>query len=474
MLFNTWEFALFLPLVLAGYYALSQPAQNRLLLIASFVFYGWWDYRFAGLLAASTAFDFYLALRIDQADDRGRRKRLLILSCISNLTLLGFFKYFNFFTDSFVALAAGFGITLDVPTLRIILPVGISFYTFQSLSYTVDVYRRNLPATRSLVDFALFVSFFPHLVAGPIVRATKLLPQIQTKRVVTLEHLSTGVVLILIGLFRKVAIADTVAPIVNQIFAQPETQSSANLVIGVYLFSIQIYCDFAGYSEIARGVARLFGIELTENFTQPYFSTSITEFWRRWHISLSTWLRDYLYVPLGGSRHGRLATYRNLFITMLLGGLWHGASWTFVVWGALHGTYLAVHKLLLGERRDGSRAAVEDAGPAWPMQLGGMIGTFHLVCFTWIFFRAETFGHAWAYVRGILSLAGGPAADHVATLLVAMMLLLPLDAAQRLMRSSTPVLAWPWPVRAAVYAAMVLAMFALRTDERVPFIYFQF
>jgi alginate O-acetyltransferase complex protein AlgI len=473
MLFNTWEFALFLPLVLVAYYTLAQREQNRLLLVASYVFYGWWDYRFAALLAASTAFDFYLALRIDQADDGARRKRLLVLSCISNLTLLGFFKYFNFFTDSFAAMAAGFGITLDVPTLRIILPVGISFYTFQSLSYTVDVYRRNLPATRSLVDFALFVSFFPHLVAGPIVRATKLLPQIQARRLVTWEHLSSGLVLILIGLFRKVAIADSVAPIVNQIFTRPEAQSSITLLIGVYLFSIQIYCDFAGYSEIARGVARLFGIELTENFTQPYFSTSITEFWRRWHISLSSWLRDYLYVPLGGSRHGRLATYRNLFITMLLGGLWHGANWTFVVWGALHGAYLAVHKLMLGERREPAGGAREGAG-AWPVAALKMIGTFHLVCFTWIFFRAENFAHAWTYLRGIAAATGAVAPEHVGTLVVAMALLLPLDAAQRLVRSSTPVLAWPWPVRAAVYAAMVLAMFALRTDERVPFIYFQF
>ena len=473
MLFNTWEFALFLPLVLVAYYALTQRAQNRLLLLASYVFYGWWDYRFAGLLAASTAFDYWLALRIDAADEPARRKRLLVLSCVSNLTLLGFFKYFNFFTDSFAALAASLGVTLDVPTLRIILPVGISFYTFQSLSYTVDVYRRNLPATRSLVDFALFVSFFPHLVAGPIVRATKLLPQIQMRRVVTWDHLSSGVLLILIGLFRKVAIADSVAPIVNQIFARPDTQPTASLLIGVYLFSIQIYCDFAGYSEIARGVARLFGIELTENFTQPYFSTSITEFWRRWHISLSSWLRDYLYVPLGGSRHGKAATYRNLFITMLLGGLWHGASWTFVVWGALHGAYLAIHKLLLGERRE--RAAAAPGGiAAWPMQFVKMLATFHLVCLTWIFFRAETFGQAWQYLRGIAALTGGGTPDHVSTLVVALALLLPLDAAQRLARSPTPILAWPWPVRAAAYAAMVLAMFALRTDERVPFIYFQF
>ena len=470
MLFNTWEFALFLPLVLAAYYALNHRAQNILLLAASYVFYGWWDYRFVALLGFSTVFDYYLALKIDDAEDDRPRKRLLVLSCISNLTLLGFFKYFNFFSDSFAELAASMGITLDVPTLRIILPVGISFYTFQSLSYTIDVYRRNLKATRSLVDFALFVSFFPHLVAGPIVRATKLLPQVQMKRTVTPQHLSSGAVLILIGLFRKVAIADSVAPTVNQIFAQPHLQSSATLLLGIYLFSIQIYCDFAGYSEIARGVARLFGIELTENFAQPYFSRSITEFWRRWHISLSSWLRDYLYVPLGGNRHGKLATYRNLFITMLLGGLWHGASWTFVVWGALHGVYLAIHKLMLGDRREAVVANTD-----WGLKdLAKMVLTFHLVCLTWIFFRAENFGQAWTYLSGILAMSGGLSGAPIGVLIVAAMLLIPLDLAQYTARNSTPVLGWSWPFRAAAYATMLLAMFGLRTDDVIPFIYFQF
>jgi alginate O-acetyltransferase complex protein AlgI len=471
MLFNTWEFALFLPLVLAAYYALSHRAQNILLLGASYLFYGWWDWRFLALLAFSTVVDYLLGLQIDRAEDDRRRRRLLVLSCATNLTVLGFFKYFNFFTDSFVEVAATLGLTLDVPTVRIILPVGISFYTFQSMSYTIDVYRRQLTATRSLIDFALFVAFFPQLVAGPIERATKLLPQIERLRTVTGPQISSGLVLILVGLFRKVAIADSIAPMVDRIFAQPELQSGPNLLVGVYLFGIQIYCDFAGYSDIARGTARLFGFTLMHNFTQPYLSTSITEFWRRWHISLSTWLRDYLYVPLGGNRRGRLATYRNLFITMVLGGLWHGANWTFVVWGALHGLYLALHKLLLGDRRE---RRVEDSGPRWHLALAKMIVTFHLVSLAWIFFRAETIGQAWRYLSGILRMDGAPTAEPLALLLLAMLLLLPLDVAQRSYRSSTPVLAWPWPVRAAVYATMVLAMFGLRTDDVVPFIYFQF
>jgi D-alanyl-lipoteichoic acid acyltransferase DltB (MBOAT superfamily) len=292
----------------------------------------------------------------------------------------------------------------------------------------------------------------------------------QMKRTVTPQHLSSGAVLILIGLFRKVAIADSVAPTVNQIFAQPHLQSSATLLLGIYLFSIQIYCDFAGYSEIARGVARLFGIELTENFSQPYFSRSITEFWRRWHISLSSWLRDYLYVPLGGNRHGKLATYRNLFITMLLGGLWHGANWTFVVWGALHGVYLAIHKLMLGDRREAVVANTD-----WGLKdLAKMVLTFHLVCLTWIFFRAENFGQAWTYLSGILAMSGGLSGAPIGVLIVAAMLLIPLDLAQYTARTSTPVLGWSWPFRAAAYATMLLAMFGLRTDDVIPFIYFQF
>jgi D-alanyl-lipoteichoic acid acyltransferase DltB (MBOAT superfamily) len=473
MLFNTWEFALFLPLVLAAYYALTHRAQNVLLLGASYVFYGWWDYRFVTLLAFSTVMDYILAIKIDAAEDKAWRRRLLALSCVSNLTLLGVFKYFNFFTDSFIELTSALGLTLDAPTLRIILPVGISFYTFQSMSYTIDVYRGDLRATRRLTDFALYVSFFPQLVAGPIERATRLLPQVQHKRTVTPQQISSGVVLILIGLFRKVAIADSVAPMVSRIFANPELQSGPDLLIGVYLFSIQIYCDFAGYSDIARGTARLFGFELMENFAQPYLSASITEFWRRWHISLSTWLRDYLYVPLGGNRDGRLAQYRNLFITMFLGGLWHGASWTFVAWGALHGAYLAIHKLASGVRQARGESRRRDL-TSWPLLFVKMAFTFHLVSLTWIFFRAESFGQAWTYFAGLLAMSGAPSAEPLGLLVIATALVLPLDIAQYTSRSSTPVFAWPWPIRAAAYATMVLAMFGLRTDDIVPFIYFQF
>jgi alginate O-acetyltransferase complex protein AlgI len=473
MLFNSWEFALFLPLVLAGYYALRHRAQNVLLLVASYIFYGWWDYRFAGLLALSTVLDFLLGMKIDDAQEPSRRRRLIIASCAMNLTILGFFKYFNFFVDSFVSLGSSLGVSLDVPTLRIILPVGVSFYTFQSMSYTIAVYRRQLRATRSLFEFAVYVSFFPQLVAGPIERATHLLPQVQKPRRVTPEQISSGALLILTGLFRKVAIADSVAPLVSEIFAQPAAQTSGTLLVGLYLFSIQIYCDFAGYSDIARGVARLFGFDLMENFAQPYFSTNITEFWRRWHISLSTWLRDYLYVPLGGNRHGTFATYRNLFITMLLGGLWHGANWTFIVWGALHGTYLAVHKFLLGDRRP----VVENRSrslASWPLELGKMVFTFHLVALTWIFFRADSLAHGWLYLTRILSMSGAPTLDALARVIVAGALVLAIDAAQYRFRTATPALAWPWPVRAVAYAAMVLLMFGLRTDDVIPFIYFQF
>jgi alginate O-acetyltransferase complex protein AlgI len=473
MLFNSWEFALFLPLVLAAYYALRHRAQNVLLLVASYIFYGWWDYRFAGLLALSTVLDFLLGVKIDDAEEPARRRRLIIASCAMNLTILGFFKYFNFFVDSFVSLGSSLGVSLDVPTLRIILPVGVSFYTFQSMSYTIEVYRRNMKATRSLLEYAAYVSFFPQLVAGPIERATRLLPQVRHRRRVTPEQISSGAVLILTGLFRKVAIADSVAPLVNEIFAQAGAETSGTLLVGLYLFSIQIYCDFAGYSDMARGTARLFGFELMENFAQPYLSTNITEFWRRWHISLSTWLRDYLYVPLGGNRHGTRATYRNLFLTMLLGGLWHGANWTFIVWGALHGTYLAIHKFLLGDRKPAvatrSRTLRE-----WPVELGKMVVTFHLVALTWIFFRADSLASGWSYLMRILAMTGAPSMDALARLVIAGTLVLAVDVAQYRGRSATPALAWPWPVRAVAYAAMVLIMFGLRTDDVIPFIYFQF
>ena len=473
MLFNSWIFAVYLPVVVLLYYGLDRRRQNIFLLAASYFFYGWWDYRFCSLLAISTIIDYCCGLQMQRSQAPLRRKLLLAVSCFCNLGMLGFFKYFNFFAGSAEGVLRALGVQPDMPTLNIVLPVGISFYTFQTLSYTIDIYRRQLEPTRNFIDFALFVSFFPQLVAGPIERARRLLPQIQAKRSVTWDHITSGCLLILLGLFRKIAIADGVAPTVNEIFSNPAQSGSLELLIGVYLFSIQIYCDFAGYSDIARGTARLLGIELMENFQHPYFSTNITEFWHRWHISLSTWLRDYLYIPLGGNRNGTLATYRNLLLTMLLGGLWHGASWTFVVWGGLHGVYLTLHKLMLG----GLKAVVDNRSPTlrqWPMTLVKMFVTLHLVGLAWIFFRAPDFHTAWVYVSGLAACSSGWPAHALVLLVVSCLLLLLVDIPQYIYRRHEFALSLWWPVRAAFYVLLILAMFVLRSDGEIPFIYFQF
>ena len=473
MLFNSWEFLLFLPLVLGGYYYLPKKSQNLFLLGASYFFYGWWDYRFCGLLAISTVVDYFVGSAMGRVKEDRVRKKLLLVSLASNLGILGFFKYFNFFVGSAEVFLEKFGMQSNIMVLQILLPVGISFYTFQTLSYTIDVYRKKLEPVHNPVDFALYVAFFPQLVAGPIERATHLMPQIQGQRKVNWEKFSTGFQLIFIGFVRKLLIADVVAVPVNEIFGAPEQQSSMTLLIGLYLFSIQIYCDFAGYTDIARGCSRLMGIDLMRNFEHPYFSTSITEFWRRWHISLSTWLRDYLYIPLGGNRKGTAKTYRNLMLTMLLGGLWHGANWTFVIWGALHGSYLAVHKFLLGEKR-----AVTENRPRtlheWPRELFWMIITFHLVALTWIFFRAEGIQQAWGYLTGIFSFEGGINLHGVSHLGLAVLLLALIDIPQYQSGRHTVFLRWPWPIRALLYVGLFIILCAFRSDGDIPFIYFQF
>ena len=474
MFFNSPEFLVFLPVVLLVYYALSRRAQNAWLVLASYFFYGWWDWRFCGLLALSTVIDFTCALRIDASSDSRVRRRWLLLSLCANLGILGFFKYFNFFVDSAAALLSAVGLQPHLPVLRVLLPVGISFYTFQTMSYTIDVHRRQLAPTRSFLDFALFVSFFPQLVAGPIERAGNLLRQFAAPRAVTRPMLESGCFLILAGFFRKLVIADGVAPLVDTVFAAPATADWLSLACGAAAFALQIYGDFAGYSDIARGVARLLGFELMVNFRQPYLSRSVTEFWRRWHISLSTWLRDYLYIPLGGNRRGTAATYRNLMLTMLLGGLWHGARWNFVVWGGLHGLFLAVHKYVL------TRSHRKIAAESRTFSLPGLLATaatFALVSFAWIFFRAPTFADAASCVAGLATLRGGLSAlpwPLLAKLAAFAALTAFLDLPAYRRDSQEALLAWPWPLRGATYAAMFLLVVLLRPLNDVPFIYFQF
>ena len=385
-----------------------------------------------------------------------------------NLGGLCIFKYFNFFVDSFITLGYAVGINLDTPVMRLLPPVGISFYTFQTLSYTIDVYKGKFKPTNSFMEFAVYVCYFPQLVAGPIERASSLLPQIFNKRKVNIEMIRSGLLLILIGLFKKVAIADSAALEVESIFNDPSKLSTWTLWKGLYLFSLQIYCDFSGYSNIARGASRLLGIELIENFQTPYLSKNITDFWRRWHISLSHWLRDYLYIPLGGNRKGKLKTYRNLFLTMFLGGLWHGANWTFVVWGSLHGIYLAIHKYFTEERKINFRFL------KLPKQVVNIILVFfmfHLVSFTWIFFRAHNFNIAWEYVIGIFSFRGSFDMPGLAILLA--LLLIPLELSQNSKFDILSIRVWPRLVRSAYYLVMILALIILSGNE-IPFIYFQF
>jgi len=341
MLFNSLEFLLFLPIVFVLYWFVFKKLhfQNILILVASYVFYGWWDWRFLSLILLSTIIDYTLGLQIKRTTQIKKRKLLLGVSLFFNLGMLGFFKYYNFFIDSWIEAWAGFGVTMHASSLNIVLPVGISFYTFQTLSYTIDVYRGKLEPTKDFISFASFVSFFPQLVAGPIERATNLLPQFYKKRSFSYDNAVSGMKLILWGLVKKVVIADSCAILVNKIFENYHTESGLALCMGAVYFAFQIYCDFSGYSDIAIGTSRLFGFKLMRNFNYPYFSRDIAEFWRRWHISLSTWFRDYLYIPLGGSRGSKMFQLRNVFIIFLVSGFWHGANWTFIAWGGLNALF---------------------------------------------------------------------------------------------------------------------------------------
>ena len=477
MIFNSLDYFVFLIIVLIIYYNVNRRTQNISLLIASYYFYACWDWRFLSLIVLSTVTD-YLCGKVmgDESSSDRKRKFTLIISLSVNLGLLGFFKYFNFFIDSAVTLLDTFGLQANITTLQIILPVGISFYTFQTLSYTIDIYRRKLEPVHDPLDFALFVSFFPQLVAGPIERASRLLPQLHEKRSVSTDDIYQGCLLILIGLFRKVVLADTAAIYVNQAFENPDIFTSSGLLIATFLFSIQIYCDFAGYSDIARGTARLMGIKLMVNFKQPYFSTSITEFWHRWHISLSTWLKDYLYIPLGGNRHGTINTYRNLVVTMLLGGLWHGAAWGFVLWGALHGAYLATHKYLGGPSANGSLDE--------PL-IRGMIKRvvfFTLVSLTWIPFRQPDGAMALHYFTSIIQWHGslfdaanpGKVLEPGLALFLCACALLIIDVPMYLKDKQTALLDWHWLKKGPVYAALILGVMLFGGTNEVAFIYFQF
>ncbi len=403
MIFNSIEFAIFLPVVFILYWiipAQRTPSRNFILLCASYIFYGWWDWRFLSLLLFSSFVDYAIGLGLHKFENPQKRKLLLISSIGVNLSLLGVFKYYNFFVDSFVEAFTFFGGTFEASRLDVILPVGISFYTFQTLSYSIDVYRRNLPPTHDPLSFFTYVAFFPQLVAGPIERATHLLPQFSTRKLFSYSGSVDGLRQILWGLFKKVVIADNSAVVVDATFSEPSSYNASTLVLGALLFAFQIYGDFSGYSDIAIGTARLFGFDLKQNFAFPYFSRSIAEFWRRWHISLSTWFRDYLYIPLGGSRGARIKVIRNTMIIFLVSGFWHGANWTFIVWGLLHALFFMPSLIMKTNRHH-----IESISSLMPSVIDFVrIGcTFILVDFAWIFFRADSVQDAIEYIGCIFS-----------------------------------------------------------------------
>jgi alginate O-acetyltransferase complex protein AlgI len=405
MLFNSLDFAIFLPIVFILYWFVTQKhlkLQNALIVVASYVFYGWWDWRFLSLILFSTVVDYLIGQRLRTEDKQSKRKILLWISIIVNLGFLGFFKYYNFFLENFVDAFSLFGMQINANSLNIILPVGISFYTFQTLSYTIDVYRKKLEPTQDFIAFSAFVCFFPQLVAGPIERATNLLPQFYKKRTFEYHKAVDGMRQILWGLFKKVVIADNCAEFANQIFNNSADMNGSSLVLGAIFFTFQIYGDFSGYSDIAIGTSRLFGFDLKQNFATPYFSRDIAEFWRRWHISLSTWFRDYLYIPLGGSRGGTWMKVRNTFAIFLVSGFWHGANWTFIIWGALNAIYFLPLLLTNNNRKNLGVVAEGKLLPSF-RELLAMLTTFILTVFAWIFFRAENLSHAFSYILGIFS-----------------------------------------------------------------------
>jgi alginate O-acetyltransferase complex protein AlgI len=474
MLFNSLRFALFFPVVYLIYLRLPHRQQNLFLLAASYFFYGSWNWRFLSLLALSTIVDFYCGARI-HALSGPKRKRYLIVSLVTNLGILGVFKYFNFFADSLRDLLMSLGLHVDPVTLNIVLPVGISFYTFQTLSYTIDIYRGTLEPEKSFVDFALFVAFFPQLVAGPIERAARFLPQIRQPRRITREYMSRGLWFVFWGYFLKTFVADNLAPISNRVFGGSGPVDGVTALIGVYAFAFQIFGDFAGYSSIAIGVALLMGFELSTNFLFPYFVTNPREFWRNWHISLSAWLRDYLFIPLGGSRGSTFRVYRNLFLTMLLGGLWHGAAWTFVLWGAFHGALLTSHRALQRWFSTGPESPLRERWTAgWVVKVFLM---FHVTCVGWMIFRAPSIRRLTEMGTGILTNLHVPSERDMynalqlaffAGLLISVQVLqLRGGGAVDLSRFS----AW---MRIAVVTLMLYSLLIWGSYRGSPFIYFQF
>jgi len=477
MLFNSTVFLQFFTAFLLLYWMCrgSLLARNVLIVVSSYIFYGWWqpvpgqwDLRFLGLLFASSTFDFCVGLGLEKLDHNPRGRRALLLgSMLVNLGILGFFKYCNFFIESFATISNQLGLGIGTRTLEIVLPVGISFYTFQSMSYAIDVYRRALPATRNYLNFLAFVSFFPQLVAGPIERASHLLPQFERPRIIDRAMLQEGFWLLVWGMFKKVVLADSLAPLVDLVFNGSNTSGPATL-LATLAFGLQIYCDFSGYSDIARGLARLLGFDIMWNFQLPYTAVNLRDFWRRWHISLSTWLRDYLYISLGGNRRGPARTYFNLLATMILGGLWHGAAWNFVLWGLWHGAGLAIHRAVAGDSAAAARRGRAVAVVSWT-------GTMAFVFYGWLLFRARSLEQVVTLTGSLGQWTAPPWIGSFALCLV--VFALPLVAMELWQRKTNNLLA---PLRLApvprfvLQGALIYGIILFWTREKAAFIYFQF
>ncbi len=470
MLFNSIDFFVFLSLVFIGYWFVTYKSlkmQNVLLLLASYVFYGWWDWRFLSLIALSTIIDYTAGSRIYGSKEVSVKKRWLWVSIVFNLGMLGFFKYYNFFIDSWIDLFASVGYELQSTwTLQIILPVGISFYTFQTLSYSIDIYKEKLQPTKNFIAFAAFVAFFPQLVAGPIERATNLVPQFLKKRTFTYQTFSYGIKLMIWGFFLKLVVADRAAIYVNAVYNNTENHDGLSFIAATVLFAFQIYGDFAGYSLIAIGTSKLFGFDLMTNFRRPYFSASVSEFWTRWHISLSTWFRDYLYIPLGGNRVAKPRWLFNLFITFLISGLWHGANWTFVVWGALNGLYLIAEVLVFKKRRKG---------------VFNVLLTFILINFAWVFFRANSIEDAFFIIKKICTAPGrlyiGSGDDITASLYatLAIAILVVVELKKEYFNTMFSISNHKYEfVRLTGYAVLIYIIMYFGVFGKSQFIYFQF
>jgi alginate O-acetyltransferase complex protein AlgI len=482
MLFNSIEFAIFLPLVFFIYWFVVNKnlrLQNFFLLVVSYIFYGWWDWRFLSLLIFSSVVDYLVGIGLDRQEDPLKRKMLISTSIVVNLGLLGFFKYFNFFVDSFVDAFTFLGHPIQGTSLNIILPVGISFYTFQTLSYSIDVYRRTIPASKDPIAFFTYVTFFPQLVAGPIERAENLLPQFYQKRKFDFKLAVDGIRQILWGLFAKIVIADNCAIYANDIFNNYEKYSGSTLLLGAIFFAFQIYGDFSGYSNIAIGTSRLFGFTLMRNFAFPYFSRDMAEFWRRWHISLTTWFRDYVYIPLGGSAGGTMMKIRNTFIIFLVSGFWHGANWTFIIWGLLNALYF-VPLLLMGKNRRNLDIVAE--GRLFPSvkETLQISSTFFLTLIAWVFFRSQSVHQAIEYLMSMFtsSLFTMPPVltnEMIITILSVWLFVL-IEWIQRDKQHALDLagFSFPRPVRLAGYFSLIILIFVFGNFNKTEFIYFAF